>query len=452
MIKDILWRLTPHDLGNEENSSLAILLNTALLTLIAVSSLVVATIAIYNNKIEVLAPVFAIEFAVAVAFLYLIKMGYASLTRILFVSTLWLIPTIISIYSGGVNPVTLASFTTIVLIAGLLISVRSSVVFAVMSGAAVVAITYVENQAGLPQPIFNDSLLYNALGLFANFTLVIAMIHISKTVLRSNSDDAGSDSIVLLESSHEFKTSQLQLIDQAIELTRANTELKKEIAARTKVEGENKRALAEKEVLLKEIHHRVKNNLQIVSSLLYLQSKKVKSQESKEVFLESQNRIRAMSLIHEKLYQSEDLADIDLDDYLHSLVKSLFTAYGVNTSDVQYTISAKNTALDVELAIPCGVIISELVSNSLKHGFPEGVSGNIWVEVEKKPPADWSIRVRDDGVGISSDKDSESEPSLGLQLVENLAAQLNGDVTVHRNGSTDIEINFSGEEPQNKEQ
>ena len=149
-------------------------------------------------------------------------------------------------------------------------------------------------------------------------------------------------------------------------------------------EIEIKASLDEKIVLLKEIHHRVKNNLQVISSLLYLQSKYLTDKNSLAIFLESQTRVRSMSLVHEKLYQSENLAKINLRLYVNDLVRYLFRSYQVDQNYIKMNLDVENIFLDVESAVPCGLIINELVSNSLKYAFPAQKKGEIVVKFGSK--------------------------------------------------------------------
>lgn len=187
-------------------------------------------------------------------------------------------------------------------------------------------------------------------------------------------------------------------------------------------------SLREKEVLLKEIHHRVKNNLQIISSLLFLQSKQVKDPETVAILQDSQNRVRSMSLIHEKLYQTDDLGKIEIKTYIESLVQSLFASFGVSTKKITLKIQAEDVFFSVDMAIPLGVIINELVSNSLKHGFHENVSNDAYVDIsiDQHPDDSWMLTVEDNGIGFPKGFDLESSKSLGLHLVRNLVDQLNG--------------------------
>lgn len=232
---------------------------------------------------------------------------------------------------------------------------------------------------------------------------------------------------------------------QVIEITGKNVFLNivRDITESKQADQQIKDSLAEKEVLLQEIHHRVKNNLQIISSLLYLQTKRAKDKGTIAILQDSQNRIKAMSLIHEKLYQTENLSHINMEEYILSLVQSLFTSFGVTTRTIGLEVLAKDVYFGVDLAIPCGVIINELVSNSLKHAFPEGQKGAIWIEIRSKNGDGWKLRVRDDGVGFPKKVDPKNTGSLGLQLVENLANQLGGSLELRGKRPADIEIAFS---------
>ncbi len=200
-------------------------------------------------------------------------------------------------------------------------------------------------------------------------------------------------------------------------------------------------ALREKEAMLKEIHHRVKNNLQIVSSLLNLQADKVKDSAVFDGLRDSQNRVRSMALVHETLY-SGNLGRIDLTEYLHSLCRHLFRSYGVDSAQIGLVLNVSNTSLDLEQAIPLGLIINELVSNSLKYAFPDGGSGQIQIEFLNLGEGHLHLVVSDNGVGISESIDLKQLSSLGLQLVHDLAHQLAGSVKIFRGNGTQFCITF----------
>ncbi len=215
------------------------------------------------------------------------------------------------------------------------------------------------------------------------------------------------------------------------------------------VEEQLNASLKEKEVLLKEIHHRVKNNMQVISSLLNLQSGRIKSKEILEMFKESQDRIRSMSLIHERLYQSQDLARIDFSHYIENLASHLFQSYRIDPEAVGLITDVRDVSLDINKAIPCGLIINELVSNSLKYAFPQTK------DVDKKKAKKGEINIslysddgkiallyKDNGIGLPEELNIETADSFGLQLVTALVAQLNGTIEIKRKPGATFKITF----------
>jgi PAS domain S-box-containing protein len=216
-----------------------------------------------------------------------------------------------------------------------------------------------------------------------------------------------------------------------------------DITERKKAEEKIKASLKEKEVLLQEMHHRVKNNLQVMSSLLKLQSRQIGDERYAEMLKESENRVKTMALIHEKLYQSEDLAGIDLGGYVKSLVRGLFSAYGAEAGRIKLRTEFEDIRLGVNYAMPCGLVINELVSNSLKHAFPDGKGGEIRVAMRAIGENEVELVVSDNGVGIPAGLDFRNAESLGLRLVSMLAEeQLGGQVELDRTEGTRFEIRF----------
>jgi PAS domain S-box-containing protein len=214
--------------------------------------------------------------------------------------------------------------------------------------------------------------------------------------------------------------------------------LARDITERRQVEEARK-----KELLLKEIHHRVKNNLQVISTLLDLQSKYVKDERVAVMFKESQNRIRSMAFIHEKLYLSKDLGMIDFAEYVQDLAVNLFRSYGVNSDTIRLKINAFDAFLSIDTAIPCGLIITELVSNSLKYAFPSGRTGEVYVNLSSYNDGEFVLIVGDSGAGFPKDLDFENTKSLGLKLVATLVKQqLKGTIDMHTNGRTEFRIVF----------
>jgi len=217
----------------------------------------------------------------------------------------------------------------------------------------------------------------------------------------------------------------------------------RDITERKQDEEKTQASLREKEVLLKEIHHRVKNNMQVISSLLKLQSGYINDQKDLELFKESQNRIQAMALIHEKLYQSRDLVNIDYAEYIKNLTNGLIRSYGSGANRIALKTDIVHKPLGVDSAIPCGLIINELVSNSLKHAFPEGREGEIWVLMHPIDEDGTELIVRDNGIGVSPDFDFRHTESLGLQLVTTLTeSQLRGSIELKNNEGTAFHIKF----------
>jgi len=215
-----------------------------------------------------------------------------------------------------------------------------------------------------------------------------------------------------------------------------------DITERKQTEEQIKAALKEKEVLLKEIHHRVKNNLQVISSLLNLQSRSLQDKQYLEIFKDSQDRIKAMALIHEKLYQAKDLARINFAGYIRDLAASLFRSYKGTSAAITLQIHIDDVLLSIDAAVPCGLIINELVSNALKHAFPTGHKGEIYIGLSSNTEQKLMLIVSDNGAGFPKNLDFQNTESLGLQLVNTLAAQLRGRVELNSNGGTEFKITF----------
>lgn len=201
-------------------------------------------------------------------------------------------------------------------------------------------------------------------------------------------------------------------------------------------------SLKEKELLLREIHHRVKNNMQLISSMLRLQSKYISDKKDIEIFEDCRARIKSMALIHEKLYKSKDLSHIDFKLYIRDLAKELYRSYVVDKSIIELNIDVENVFLGIDTAIPCGLIINELISNSLKHAFPEGIKGEISITFRLVDNYDLELIVSDNGIGLPKDLNLQNTGSLGLELVNTLANQVDGELEVNRTGGTRFKIKF----------
>lgn len=201
-------------------------------------------------------------------------------------------------------------------------------------------------------------------------------------------------------------------------------------------------ALREKEVLLREIHHRVKNNLQVVSSLLNLQARSIKDKSALEMLEVSQHRVRSMAIVHDLLHRSADLSKIDFGEYVKSLAASLFCSYGIDSAKVELKVDVEAVRLSIDTAIPCGLIVHELVANALKHAFPEGRDGEIYIGLHTSPDGRLALTVRDNGVGCAGDPAAWDTASLGLRLVSLLADQIGGEVKRSIREGTQLQISF----------
>lgn len=230
---------------------------------------------------------------------------------------------------------------------------------------------------------------------------------------------------------------QITVAGKAVNLVRLS-----DISERKKAVEQIQRSLEEKETLLKEIHHRVKNNLQIISSLLRMQSRRSGDETTLMLFKESQDRVQSMALIHEQLYQSADIYEINFDNYIKSLTDSLFRSYGISQKDIVPNIEMNGIKLPLDTAIPCGLIINELVSNCLKYAFPEQKKGNIIISLEQSSENQLILAVKDTGVGILETLDWENNDSLGLRIVKNLVKQLKGNIFLECDRGTSFYMYF----------
>jgi two-component sensor histidine kinase len=214
------------------------------------------------------------------------------------------------------------------------------------------------------------------------------------------------------------------------------------ITERKQAEEKIKKSLEEKEVLLREIHHRVKNNMQVISSLLMLQSQNIEDKKYKDMFIESQTRIYSMALIHEKLYRSESIAQINFKEYIEGIVSNIFESYCIK-SNIKIEINVENIPIKIDYAVPCGLIINELVTNSLKYAFPDGRQGKIHISLKSNDNNMIKLSISDDGIGIAKDMDIRNTKSLGLRLITSLAeGQLHGEIILNRESGTEFQINF----------
>ena len=233
---------------------------------------------------------------------------------------------------------------------------------------------------------------------------------------------------------NQHKRLEVAVTERTLDLTRAKEQI--ELQAE-----ELRNSLDEKEVLLREVHHRVKNNLQVITSLLNLQSFRVKDPDTKALFKECHDRINSMTMIHERLYQSDDLSEIDLSTYLENISTQLARSYNADNRKIRLNINVEDVRLGLDQAIPSGLIVNELVSNALKHAFTDRNSGEIDIEFSKTDST-YTLSVSDNGKGLPDAFDVSQTPSLGMKLVHALTQKLKGTLTVQSNNLTRIQIAF----------
>ena len=225
------------------------------------------------------------------------------------------------------------------------------------------------------------------------------------------------------------------------EQTIAAIETLEDVSNIKNLEQELKNSLSEKEMLIKEIHHRVKNNLMVISSLLSLQSGYIKDQEDFELFRESQTRAKSMALIHERLYRSDDLKSIDFADYITLLVHDLLKTYNKDNTKIKLNLDLEKVNLDINTSIPLGLIVNELVSNSIKHAFPDNIKGELRISLKFKD-GKYVLVIGDDGVGVPESIDFRKTNTLGLQLVTSLTNQIDGTIELNKANGTEFTITF----------
>ncbi|MGK7895615.1 MAG: response regulator [Xenococcus sp. (in: cyanobacteria)] len=237
-----------------------------------------------------------------------------------------------------------------------------------------------------------------------------------------------------LESRVEQRTNELKI---------SNQNLNCEIIDRKKAEAQVRKSLQEKELLLKEIHHRVKNNLLVVSNLLDFQTDYIEDQELIKMFENSQHRIQSIALIHEHLYNSSDLKKLNLSEYIISLIDKLSDSYETEEKEIHFLTDIDEIYLNIETAQPCGLIINELIANALEHGFREQRRGTIWLSFKKDDQEQIILTVTDNGIGFPENLDFQQTESLGLQLVCTLTKQLEGTINLNRTQGTSFTITFT---------
>lgn len=224
-------------------------------------------------------------------------------------------------------------------------------------------------------------------------------------------------------------------------LATMNVAMEQEIAAQLR---QLKASLVEKDTLLKEIHHRVKNNLQIISSLISLQSSKITDPDQRRLFQDTRDRVKSMALVHEKLYQSKDLGRVEMAEYTRQLLNDLFQIHGATAAKLQLHLELEPVLLPVDFAIPCGLILNELTTNAIKHAFHERPSGRISVQLRVTAEGTVQLTFADDGQGFADHVDWRQADTLGLQLVRMLTDQLRGTIEMVNGRGSTFRLSFLG--------
>jgi len=234
----------------------------------------------------------------------------------------------------------------------------------------------------------------------------------------------------------------LSLIDEFAGITLMKWELERKEKKRKEAEEYLKKSLEEKDILLREVHHRVKNNMQIISSILRMQSRNIEDPKLKDVLQESQNRIHSMALIHENLYNNKSLADIKFSSYIKSLTGNIARTYTSQNANVNFDYHIDDAYLPMDIAIPCGLIINELISNSLKYAFVDKENGTISISFKHIKGDEFELTVSDDGIGISDEIDITKTKSLGMKILHKLVQQIEGELQSDFSNGTKFTIIF----------
>lgn len=425
MINVIRQKLAPPIFEDEDKTRIAGVLNTILVALFVI----LIVLALITNYPLTMLITIAMA-ALTLAMWFVMRRGHVRLVSVL-ISSMLLIGISAIVYSNGTIRAPAASgYVATVVIAGLLIGNRAALGVAVLSILILFGLFQAEAAGQLP-PIFFKTSGYLQWATHAGIlSMTAVLLSLANSSLHAALERARRNERALIEN---------------------NRNLQAEIAERKRAEAERQLAedklralLAEKDVLLAEIHHRVKNNLQVLISLLNLQAASVKDESVLQVLRDSQSRVRSMAIVHERLYQSADLARIDVDGYIRQLAAGLFRIFDVDPATVLLKIRAENAFLGIDEAIPFGLIINELISNALKYAFPPSAQGTHEIRVEFFTGGDQlTLVVGDNGVGISEAIDFQNTKSLGLQLVHILATHdLQGTIELNQDEGTEFKITF----------
>ncbi|MDO9044874.1 MAG: histidine kinase dimerization/phosphoacceptor domain -containing protein [Methanobacteriaceae archaeon] len=238
-----------------------------------------------------------------------------------------------------------------------------------------------------------------------------------------------------------LETTSKKIIDKDSDLIQIIA-TSRDISLRKNVEEELKESLEEKKMLIREVNHRVKNNLMVISSLLNLQSRYIDNEEAKQILEDSQNRARSMALVHERLYKSSDLKNLNFGEYASSIATDLLRGHQNKNKSIKLELSLEDIPLDVNLSIPLGLILNELVVNALKHAFPEDTIGNVRIKLSENEHQFVVLEVSDNGMGLPESFDISNINSLGFEIVNTLVRQIAGKLTIQSENGTQIKVEF----------
>ena len=231
--------------------------------------------------------------------------------------------------------------------------------------------------------------------------------------------------------------------ERTIQLKQSNHQLQQEVLERKQAELKVRNSLKEKEILLKEIYHRVKNNLLVVSSMLELQTSYIDDPDIIKMFRNSQSRIHSMALVHEQLYKSKNLKEIDLSLYIQALLDKISDSHAISEKGINLIVDSEEINFNIETAHSCGLIVNELITNALEHAFPNNRKGNIWLSLKRNQEHKILLEIKDDGIGVSTNFDFSNSDSLGLKLVNILTRQLEGEIKLIKDKGTCFQIVFA---------
>jgi len=418
MFIKLFWTL-PELEKDEERRNARVLQSVLLLSFIATTVFIIEGVWLANFSIFFAGFSF---FLVTLLSRVLVRSGKLRAVNFLLPIALLSILTYRLYTSNGIHDRGVILYPLVIVFAGLLLGGRATAVFLVLSITAVWSAIYLEMIdviVVVPEQISADTT-----------DMIVVAVGFIATAMVVN---------IISDINHSF--AQLWAHKQALQHN--NEELTRQIAERQRVEQQLQHSLQEKEVLLKEVHHRVKNNMQVIVSMINLQSGYITDPNVLGIFRDTQNRVRSMALVHEKLYQSNNLAQVDFKDYVQHLASSLFHSYSPQTSSVTLQLEIGEVVVAVDTAIPCGLIINELIANALKYAFPDNRPGQILVQLKSLETGEMELVVEDDGVGFPAHLDFRQTDSLGMQLIQSLTTQIGGTIAFEREHGTKFLIRFA---------